>query len=149
MPVLYNLPSFNLDGFKDTLADWNVVVGSANAEVGTIQQVISDRKLNSSLVLHLFDDRLIIVDQGIAVLKQQFRSSTSDKTQADILSDLVELLIKQLKRKPMKDVPACLIARPWFGGPSCDSDHLSSILKEKEELAESVVIEFFQNPDER
>lgn len=148
MPPAFNLPSFNLDGFKDTLAIWKDVVAAARPEGGAaVQQVILDKRLDSAFIVNLFNEELITFENAIAVLKHQFRSNAADKEQPNILSYLVELITRQLKRSPLRGVPESLAGRPWFGVPSCDLDHLSSILKDKEELAEEAVVAFFQHTD--
>lgn len=143
MPPALNLRAFNLDGFKDTIADWDHVLSVARDKTRyDIEQVILERKLPSSLVVQLCRDGRIIPEKGIAVLKHQFRSSNSEAEQADILSDFLELIV--FKEQPTKNsLP--LIGRPWFGPPSCDEDHLSSILKDKEELALDVVIALLED----
>lgn len=124
------------------------VVAAARPEGGaTVQQVILDRRLDSAFILQLFTEGLIGFENAIAVLKHHFRGCSADTEQANILSHLVELIILQLKRAPLRGVPESLAGRPWFGMPSCDYDHLSSILKDKEERAEEVVVAFFQHPD--
>lgn len=146
MPAILKLKSFNRNGFTETINEWNDTRTAAKSRGSDIQQVILDKKLNSSLVINLFKDQLISFEQGIAVLKQQFRSSEGG--QEDVLSFLTELIVEQLKRSPPKGNLDNLVGRPWFGISSSDYDDLSSILKEKEEMAEDVVIAFFQHPDE-
>lgn len=143
MPSTLNLRAFNLDGFKDTIADWDHVLSVTRDKTRyDIEQVILERKLPSSLVVQLCRDRKIIPEKGIAVLKQKFRSSNSEAEQTDILSDFLELIVLN-EEAPQESLP--LISRPWFGPPSCDEDHLSSILKDKEELALDVIIALLED----
>lgn len=148
MPVALNLPSFNIGGFKDTLADWKEIITKTRGD-GDVLQIVQEKKLGSAFVLELFIGQNISYQQAVAICKQQFRGSSSGEDQETVLSNLVEIIVNQLRRLPPKIVADPLVGRPWFGINHGDEDHLASVLKDKEELAEFVVVAFFLNSDTR
>lgn len=142
MPVFpLDLGLFNQNGFKDANSDWNDMVNLARSNAGDVQQLVAERRMHSAFIVKLFKYSEKS-EKGLDILKYQFRKIKNLEEEEVVLDQIIELICQDLRRSPPSTFPTTL--RPGQDQPY---DHLWSVLMEREDLAEDVVVAFFQNPD--